>query len=81
MKTYREILKEGASDDTDLEFVADQFVNNENASDKEMVSHITKETGLDPKAIKKMVKGCRTKVMNKPMASTDDHVKMLKKYM
>jgi predicted DsbA family dithiol-disulfide isomerase len=81
MKTYREILKENSSDDTDLEFVADQFVNDEDSSDKEMVAHLTKETGLDPKAIKKMVKGARTKVLNKPLASTDDHVKMLKKYM
>jgi predicted DsbA family dithiol-disulfide isomerase len=81
MKTYREILKEGASDDSDLEFVVDQFVNNENASDKELISHISKETGLDPKAIKKMVKGARTKMMNKPLASTDNQVAMLRKYM
>lgn len=74
-------LSEGASEDSDLEFVADQFVNNENASDKEMVDHLTAETGLDKNAIKKMVKKERTNFMNKPLASTDTQVKILRKYL
>ena len=72
---------EGASENTDLEFVVDQFVNNENASDNEMIAHLAKETGLELNAIKKMVKKERTNIMNKPLASTGAHVKTLKKYL
>lgn len=81
MKTYREILKEGASDDTDLEYIAGQFINDEASSDKEMVAHLTKETGLDPKSIKKMVKGARSKVLAMPLSSADKIIAILKKHM
>jgi len=81
MKTFIEILKEGASEDTDLEFVADQFVNVENSTDKEMIDHLTAETGLDKKVITKMVKKERTNFMNKPLASVDSQVKILRKYL
>jgi len=74
-------LNENSNDDADLEFVAGQFINDEASSDKEMVTHLTKQTGLDPKVIKKLVKGARSKVLAMPLSSYDKIHAVLKKYL
>ena len=53
IEEYQKVLKEGW---TDKEFIADQLVNAwEHNSEKEMFSHLAKQTKVDKAALKKVV--------------------------
>jgi F0F1-type ATP synthase delta subunit len=82
MKTFKQILEErkfSNSDLADLEFIAMQFSNDENSSDKEMIAHLTSETGLSKSDITKLVKKGRGEFLKNPLMSMDKEMALLQK--
>ena len=65
---------------TNYEFVIDQLSNNETASDEEMAEHLSRETGKDKNAIKRLIKNERTKFMNDPFIDTEKALRIITSY-
>lgn len=63
-----------------IDFIADQLSNNENASDAELILHISQQTGISIANISRLVKKERNTFMN-GIISSSNASKIIKKYL
>jgi hypothetical protein len=71
--------KKGKGGIDKLNFIADQLVNDEYSTDRELADHLAKQTGMDLSVTKKIVKQIRPKTIKNPLMMTDDIIKMIQR--
>ena len=84
MKLAEKLLKVNEDREGDIEFIADQLVNDDTSSDEEMIEFIVDETGFDKAKVSKIIKIERPKFLKDiklQMLPTKDLVSIVKKYL
>ena len=61
-------------------FIIDQLTNNEDASDDELIEHLSKETGGDINTLTKMVKECRSEFLTNPLMDIETAMHIITSY-